>query len=52
MIVDDVQLQKKSVNLFEPVWFNLEDRPQLSRENQVDASNEPAFSSGDANQPA
>ena len=28
MIVDDVQLQKKSVNLFEPVRFNLGDRPQ------------------------
>ena len=26
--VDDNQLQKKSVNLFEPVWINLEDRPQ------------------------
>jgi len=28
MLVDDNQLQKKSVNLFEPVWINLADRPQ------------------------
>src|SRR5262249_49756421 len=28
MIVDDVQLQKKSVNLYEPVLINLSDRPQ------------------------
>ncbi len=28
MFVDDNQLQKKSVNLYEPVWINLEDRPQ------------------------
>jgi septal ring factor EnvC (AmiA/AmiB activator) len=28
MFVDDNQLQKKSVNLYEPVWVNLEDRPQ------------------------
>jgi hypothetical protein len=28
MLVDDVQIQKKSVNLFEPVWISIEDRPQ------------------------
>jgi predicted nuclease with TOPRIM domain len=28
MLVDDNELQKKSVNLFEPVWINLADRPQ------------------------
>lgn len=28
MLVDDNQLQKKSVNLFEPVWINFADRPQ------------------------
>ncbi len=28
MMVDDNQLQKKSVNLYEPVWINLADRPQ------------------------
>ncbi|MEO8049730.1 MAG: hypothetical protein ABI833_04875 [Acidobacteriota bacterium] len=28
MFVDDNQMQKKSVNLFEPIWINLEDRPQ------------------------
>jgi len=28
MIVDDMQLQKKSVNLYEPVLINLSDRPQ------------------------
>jgi septal ring factor EnvC (AmiA/AmiB activator) len=26
LLVDDIQLQKKSVNLFEPVWVNLADR--------------------------
>jgi hypothetical protein len=29
MLVDDNQLQKKSVNLFEPVWISFADRPQL-----------------------
>ena len=28
MIVDDATLQKKHINLFEPVWINLADRPQ------------------------
>jgi len=28
MFVDDNQLQKKSINLYEPIWINLEDRPQ------------------------
>jgi flagellar biosynthesis chaperone FliJ len=28
MMVDDNQLQKKGVNLYEPVWINLADRPQ------------------------
>jgi hypothetical protein len=28
MMVDDFQLQKKSVNLFEPIWITLSDRPQ------------------------
>jgi hypothetical protein len=28
MFVDDNQIQKKSVNLYEPIWINLEDRPQ------------------------
>jgi outer membrane murein-binding lipoprotein Lpp len=28
MFVNDNQMQKKSVNLYEPVWINLEDRPQ------------------------
>lgn len=28
MIVDDVTLDKKHVNLYEPVWINLADRPQ------------------------
>jgi chromosome segregation ATPase len=28
MLVDDNQLQKKSINLFEPVWINLADRPE------------------------
>ena len=28
LFVDDNQLQKKSVNLYEPVWINMEDRPQ------------------------
>ena len=28
LFVNDNQLQKKSVNLFEPIWINLEDRPQ------------------------
>ncbi len=28
MMVDDFQLQKKNVNLFEPVWITLSDRPQ------------------------
>jgi cell division protein FtsB len=28
MFIDDNQLQKKSVNLYEPIWINLEDRPQ------------------------
>ena len=28
MLVDDNQLQKKSVNLYETVWLNLADRPQ------------------------
>ena len=28
MMVDDFQLQKKNVNLFEPVWVTLSDRPQ------------------------
>ena len=28
MLVDDNQLQKKNVNLYEPVWINLSDFPQ------------------------
>lgn len=28
VLVDDNQLQKKSVNLFEPIWITLEDPPQ------------------------
>ncbi len=28
MFIDDNQMQKKSVNLYEPIWINLEDRPQ------------------------
>jgi len=28
MMVDDFQLQKKNVNLFEPIWITLSDRPQ------------------------
>ena len=28
LMVDDVSLDKKRVNLFEPVWINLADRPQ------------------------
>ncbi len=28
MMVDDFELQKKNVNLFEPVWITLSDRPQ------------------------
>lgn len=28
MMVDDFELQKKNVNLFEPVWITLADRPQ------------------------
>ena len=28
MFVDDNQMQKKSVNLYEPIWINMEDRPQ------------------------
>jgi outer membrane murein-binding lipoprotein Lpp len=28
MFIDDNQLQKKSVNLYEPIWINIEDRPQ------------------------
>jgi hypothetical protein len=28
MMVDDFKLDKKHVNLFEPVWINLSDRPQ------------------------
>jgi hypothetical protein len=28
MMVDDFELQKKSVNLFEPVWITLSDHPQ------------------------
>ena len=28
MLVDDNQLQKKDINLYEPVWINLQDRPQ------------------------
>ncbi len=28
MFIDDNQMQKKSINLFEPIWINLEDRPQ------------------------
>jgi len=28
MFVDDNQMQKKSVNLHEPIWINMEDRPQ------------------------
>lgn len=28
MFVDDNQMQKKSVNLYEPIWINLDDRPQ------------------------
>ncbi len=28
MFVDDNQMQKKSINLFEPIWINLDDRPQ------------------------
>jgi len=28
LFVDDNQLQKKSINLYEPIWINLDDRPQ------------------------
>jgi outer membrane murein-binding lipoprotein Lpp len=28
LFVDDNQMQKKSINLFEPIWINLDDRPQ------------------------
>lgn len=28
MMVDDIKLDKKHVNLYEPVWINLADRPQ------------------------
>jgi hypothetical protein len=28
MMVDDIKLEKKHVNLYEPVWINLSDRPQ------------------------
>ena len=28
LFVDDNQLQKKSINLFEPIWINMDDRPQ------------------------
>ena len=28
MLVDDNQLQKKSVNLYETVWISIGDRPQ------------------------
>lgn len=28
LMVDDFQIEKKSVNLFEPVWITLSDRPQ------------------------
>jgi hypothetical protein len=27
LFVDDNQMQKKSINLFEPIWINLDDRP-------------------------
>ena len=28
MFVDDNQMQKKSINLYEPIWINMDDRPQ------------------------
>jgi len=28
LFVDDNQMQKKSINLFEPIWINMDDRPQ------------------------
>ena len=28
LFVDDNQLQKKSINLYEPIWINMDDRPQ------------------------
>ena len=28
MFVDDNQMQKKGINLYEPIWINLDDRPQ------------------------
>jgi hypothetical protein len=28
MVVDDVHLEKKNVNIFEPVYLTLSDRPQ------------------------
>jgi len=28
LFVDDNQMQKKSINLYEPIWVNLDDRPQ------------------------
>jgi outer membrane murein-binding lipoprotein Lpp len=28
LFVDDNQMQKKSVNLYEPIWINMDDRPQ------------------------
>ena len=28
MLVEDSRLEKKSVNIYEPVWINLADRPQ------------------------
>jgi len=28
LFVDDNQMQKKSINLYEPIWINLDDRPQ------------------------
>jgi outer membrane murein-binding lipoprotein Lpp len=28
LFVDDNQMQKKSINLYEPIWINMDDRPQ------------------------
>jgi len=55
MIVDDLRLDKKHVNLFEPVWINLSDRPrplqlvvnQVGKDSVTGYLSEPKYKTGE-----
>jgi hypothetical protein len=60
LVVDDNQLQKKGINLYEPVWINLEDRPdpvelvvnRITKDRIRGYVSEPKFKKSDLDQTA